>query len=135
LKLQSNKAAAGFTLVEVMVALLVVVMSISALLDNMMGNVDNTAYLRDKTIAHWVALNQLELERIRNKATNGLLREEKSGTEEMAGREWHWTIKPVLIKGDWEGFAQLTISVSDEPEGEAVVTLVGITDSFHKLAL
>ena len=42
-------------------------------------------------------------------------------------------IKPVLIKGDWDGFAQLTITVSDEIDGEPLVTLVGITDSFHKL--
>lgn len=131
--IRMKKNNAGFTLVEVMVALLVVAMSVSALLDSMMGHVDNTAYLRDKTIAHWVALNQLELERIRNRSTNALLREEKSGSEEMVGREWYWTIKPVLVKGDWEGFAQLTITVTDQPEGDPLVTLVGITDSFHKL--
>jgi general secretion pathway protein I len=133
LKPKKSKPTAGFTLVEVMVALLVVSLSISALLTNMMGNVDNTAYLRDKTIAHWVALNQLELERIRNKNTNILLTDTTTGSEEMAGREWFWQIKSVLIKGDWDGFAQLTITVSDEIDGESLVTLVGITDSFHKL--
>ncbi len=130
---KQNKSVAGFTLVEVMVALLIVAMAVSALLNNMMGNVDNTAYLRDKSIAHWVALNQLELERIRNKSSNTLLTKEQTGTEEMAGREWYWTIKPVLNKGDWAGFAQLTITVSDSPEADALVTLVGITDVFHKI--
>jgi general secretion pathway protein I len=133
LKPKKNKHIDGFTLVEVMVALLVVSLSISALLTNMMGNVDNTAYLRDKTIAHWVALNQLELERIRNKNTNILLTDTTNGSEEMAGREWFWQIKPVLIEGDWDGFAQLTITVSDESDGESLVTLVAITDRFHKL--
>ncbi len=133
MKPKKNKPTSGFTLVEVMVALLVVSLSISALLTNMMGNVDNTAYLRDKTIAHWVALNQLELERIRNKNTNILVTDTTTGSEEMAGREWFWQIKSVLIKGDWDGFAQLTITVSDEIDGESLVTLVGITDSFHKL--
>lgn len=133
LKPKKSNNSAGFTLVEVMVALLVVAMSISALLSSMMGNVDNTAYLRDKTIAHWVAVNQLELERIRNKNTNALLKAETSGSEEMAGREWFWRIKPVLNKGDWEGFAQLTITVSDGPDEEPLVTLVGIIDRFHKL--
>ena len=130
---KSSKFGAGFTLVEVMVALLVVALSVSALLSNMMGNVDNTAYLRDKTIAHWVALNQLELMRITNKNTNTLLTDEISGSEQMAGREWFWRIKPVLIKGDWEGFAQLTVSISDSRDGQALVTLVGITDAYHKI--
>ena len=130
---KSSKFGAGFTLVEVMVALLVVALSVSALLSNMMGNVDNTAYLRDKTIAHWVALNQLELMRITNKNTNTLLTDEISGSEQMAGREWFWRIKPVLIKGDWEGFAQLTVSISDSRAGQALVTLVGITDAYHKI--
>ena len=133
MKPKTNKQLYGFTLVEVMVALLVVSLSISAMLTNMMGNVDNTAYLRDKTIAHWVALNQLELERIRNKNTNTLLTDTTTGSEEMVGREWFWQIKPVLITGDWEGFAQLTITVSDETDGEPLVTLTGITDRFHKL--
>ena len=130
---KNSKFGAGFTLVEVMVALLVVALSVSALLSNMMGNVDNTAYLRDKTIAHWVALNQLELMRITNKNTNTLLTDEISGSEQMAGREWFWRIKPVLIKGDWEGFAQLTVSISDSRDGQALVTLVGITDAYHKI--
>lgn len=130
---KSSKFGAGFTLVEVMVALLVVALSVSALLSNMMGNVDNTAYLRDKTIAHWVALNQLELMRITNKNTNTLLTDEITGSEQMAGREWFWRIKPVLIKGDWEGFAQLTVSISDSRDGQALVTLVGITDAYHKI--
>ena len=130
---KNSKFGAGFTLVEVMVALLVVALSVSALLSNMMGNVDNTAYLRDKTIAHWVALNQLELMRITNKNTNTLLTDEITGSEQMAGREWFWRIKPVLIKGDWEGFAQLTVSISDSRDGQALVTLVGITDAYHKI--
>lgn len=128
-----NKHSPGFTLVEVMVALLVVSLAVSALLGNMMGNVDNTAYLRDKTIAHWVALNQLELERIRSKNTNVLLRDTVSGSEEMAGREWFWRIKPVMFEGEWEGFAQLTVTVSDGADAESLVTLVGITDRYHKL--
>ena len=40
----------GFTLVEVMVALLVTAMAISALSFQMAGNIDNIAYLRDKTV-------------------------------------------------------------------------------------
>jgi general secretion pathway protein I len=131
--LNRNKRSGGFTLVEVMVALLVVSLAVSALLGNMMGNVDNTAYLRDKTIAHWVALNQLELERLRNNNTNSLLKNEVSGSEQMAGREWFWRIKASQFEGDWAGFAQLKVSVSTGVDAEPLVTLIGITDRYHKL--
>lgn len=120
----------GFTLVEVMVALLIVSVAISALLFQMMSNIDNTAYLRDKTIAHWVALNQLELVYLENQKTNQLIDRERSGREDMAGREWFWRIKPVQSLAD--GFVQLKVSVrASEDDESAIVTVLGLIDSYH----
>ncbi len=56
--------ARGFTLIEVLVALLVLALAMSALQLRMSQHLDSAAYLRDKTIAEWVALDQLELLRI-----------------------------------------------------------------------
>lgn len=121
----------GFTLVEVMVALLIVSVAISALMTQMMGNVDNTAYLRDKTIAHWVALNQLELAYIENSNSNKVIKSERSGSEEMAGREWFWKIKPVKTAN--AAFLQLNVSVRmDEDDESALVTVQGLVDQHHK---
>lgn len=120
----------GFTLIEVMVALVVVALSISALSFQMMGGIDNTAYLRDKTIASWVASNQLELERLANKRSNALLKEEKTGSEEMAGREWFWRVKPLKVALDKA--VKLEVSVAATAEGNPLVTLVGITDQYHE---
>ena len=120
----------GFTLVEVMVSLLIVATAISALLVQMMGNVDSTAYLRDKTIAHWVALNQLELAYLENRHSNQLIDRERSGSEEMAGREWYWTITPKKTAAD--DFLQLEVSVrADENDDSALVTVIGLIDRFH----
>lgn len=127
-----GRAEQGFTLVEVMAALFVVALAISGLLLQMMTYGDNTAYLRDKAIAHWVALNQLELERLANRHSNRLLNDEKSGVEQMAEREWYWRIKPKKTAAT--GFLQLEVSVfQDQQEKNPVVSISGHIDQFHRL--
>lgn len=125
-----RRQARGFTLVEVMVAVAIIAIAISALLFQMMSAVDNAAYLRDKMFAQWVALNQLELIYLENASTNQVPEREVSGSEEMAGREWHWTIKPVKTAND--EFLQLEASVRAEREDETpLVTVMGMVDVLH----
>jgi general secretion pathway protein I len=49
----------GFTLLEVLIALAIVALSVSALLGTVTSSASNISYLRDKTLAEWVALNRL----------------------------------------------------------------------------
>ncbi|MFT5578305.1 MAG: general secretion pathway protein I [Paraglaciecola psychrophila] len=127
---RSAKRSKGFTLVEVMVALLIVSVAISALLSQMMSNIDGTAYLRDKTIAQWVALNQLELLYLENAQGNKLVGRERSGKVEMANRQWYWRIKPLPSLA--AGFEQIAVSVSTAENDDApVVTIMGLIDQFH----
>mgnify|MGYP001548877174 CR=1 FL=1 len=51
--------ARAFTLVEVMVALAVVAIALPALLGALSQQVDATGYLRDKSLAQWVAANNV----------------------------------------------------------------------------
>lgn len=121
----------GFTLVEVMVALMIVAVAVSALLVQMMSSVDHIAYLRDKTIAHWVALNQLELAYMENEYNNTMIDKARTGSEEMAGREWFWTIKPVKTAN--QDFLQLQVSVAlDQETDSSLVQVIGMIDPFHK---
>ena len=122
----------GFTLVEVMVALLIVSVAISSLLFQMMSTIDSTASLRDQTVAHWVALNQLELVYLENQNSNQLPNDESSGSEEMAGREWFWKIKPVKTAN--ENFLQLAVSVYTEEDDDesSVITVTGLIDRLYK---
>lgn len=126
-----NKASRGFTLIEVMVALFVVAMAVSALMLKMMSLVDNTAYLESKTVASWVAMNQLELERLANQHTNQLLTDEKTGQETMVGRDWYWRIKPIKTANN--GFIQLQVSVSLSADvSDPVVTMTTLADRYHQ---
>ena len=121
----------GFTLVEVMVALFVVVFALSALMLKTMTIIDSTAYLHNKTVAHWVALNQLELARLSNLQTNQLLTDEINGEQPMVGQQWFWRIRP--IKTANSGFVQLQVSVGLDRELEQpIVTVMGMIDRYHR---
>jgi general secretion pathway protein I len=82
-----KKQQAGFTLVEVIVALAVVAVALGAIVQTV-GNANyNAARLTEETMARWVASNHLT--RLRLEKTWPDLGTEK-GEESMAGRTWYW---------------------------------------------
>ena len=85
--------AAGFTLIEVMVALAVVALAVPALLFTMDQQIDGTAYLRDRSLAQIVASNRLAELRLALRGGQLSLRGSSTGVEEMAGREWFWRVQ------------------------------------------
>ena len=119
------KADRGFTLVEVMVALMVIAIALPALLKALYQQVDGTAYLRDKSIAQWVATNKLTENRIQLARNDALFRGERNGVEQMADRDWYWwtTSEPTEV----EDFYRLEIVVADAEDGrdQPLFTLVG----------
>nr|PZN66437.1 MAG: type II secretion system protein GspI [Pseudomonadota bacterium] len=49
----------GFTLIEVVVALMVIALGVGGLLTVLSGAADNTGHMRDKAFAQWIALNRI----------------------------------------------------------------------------
>jgi general secretion pathway protein I len=121
----TNCNSRGFTLVEVMVALMVIAIALPALLQALYQQVDGTAYLRDKSIAQWIASNKLSETRIQLSRNGTLFRGERTGTETMAGRDWFWRM--ISQQTEVEDFHRLEIRVGlDESGAEApLFTLVG----------
>ena len=79
--------ACGFTLIEVLVALAIVTVGMAAVLGTLSSSADTIVYLRDKTFANWVALNQIAQVRV----SGQLPAPGKSdGDSDFAGRKWHW---------------------------------------------
>ena len=78
---------AGFTLLEVLVALAVLALSMGAAIKAASDYTSNQTYLRDRTIAMWVARNVLVRFRVENEWPKV---GERKGTEEMGNREWRW---------------------------------------------
>jgi general secretion pathway protein I len=79
--------ARGFTLVEVLVALMIVAMGLAALMSAVSGTARASGYLRDKTLAQWIALNRLTEVRLN---TNTLGDNHDTGQLDFANRKWHY---------------------------------------------
>jgi general secretion pathway protein I len=77
----------GFTLVEVLVALTVVALGLTALMVAVSGTARTSGYLRDKTLAQWIALNRLTQVRL---MVNKLGDNQDTGQVDFAGRKWHY---------------------------------------------
>lgn len=77
----------GFTLVEVLVALLVVVMGLAALMIAVSSTARTSGILRDKTIAQWIALNRLAEIRL-NLTKFG--QNNDIGELDFGNRKWHY---------------------------------------------
>jgi general secretion pathway protein I len=82
----------GFTLVEVLVALVVVAIGLAALMVAVSGTARTSGYLRDKTLAQWIALNRLAEVRLTvnkvaqsSSSSNG-----DTGELQFASRTWHY---------------------------------------------
>jgi general secretion pathway protein I len=112
----------GFTLIEVLVALAIVGFALPALLFQVMGNVDNEAYLRDKALAQWIAENKLAENRILRSMGQRVLLGSASGEEQMAGASWWWQLQSLPTGVD--GMRRLEVEVG--PQGkQKLVSLVG----------
>jgi general secretion pathway protein I len=80
----------GFTLLEVLVAMAVLAIGLGAIVKAAGQAAGNLAYLRDRTLATWVAANKInETLLTQDWPTLGIER----GTFEMAGRAWLWEIR------------------------------------------
>jgi general secretion pathway protein I len=79
--------AGGFTLVEVLVALMVVAMGLAALMVAVSGTARTSGYLRDKTLAQWMALNRLSEVRLN---LNKFGQNTDTGELKFANRTWHY---------------------------------------------
>ena len=82
-----RRAGRGFTLLEILVALAVMAIVVVAFLRGNTQMIANADYLRDKTLAEWVALNRAAELRL---AGQWLGEGGAEGTTLMADRTWRW---------------------------------------------
>lgn len=82
------KSSRGFTLIEVLAAVAVLAIALAAIMSGMARYADSAGYLREKTIALWVAHNRLtEIELNPQWPAIG----NSDGTTDLAGSTWKWS--------------------------------------------
>jgi general secretion pathway protein I len=112
-----NKRVDGFTLVEILVALAVLAIAVAAVEAAVSGYVNNAAYLRNRTLAHWVAMNKVaEMQVSGDWPSPG----KRHGESLMAAQQWSW---------------QVTVSTTDDADVRRVdVNVFSEKDSKDALA-
>lgn len=124
---QSRRAGAhGFTLIEVLVALAVVAIGMLGVIQAVGFSAQTSSYLREKTIAHWVAMNRLtEARLLPDPPSEG----KSSDTVEMAGLRWHWTmeVQPTLVESMRR--IDITVRMADGPEDSSLAAISGFYGS------
>jgi general secretion pathway protein I len=84
---RSRRSATGFTLVEILIALAVLAIAITAAAHSVGAAIDTTAALRERMLARWVAEDRLSTLELRNEWP---ALDTKEGDAEMGGRKFHW---------------------------------------------
>lgn len=103
------KFSRGMTLLEVMVALAVFAVAAVAITKSLAEMMANMPVLEERTLAQWVADNQMVDARLSEPfPAIG----KKNGKEELAGQEWYW--RREVVKTTDDNFRMIRISVSDD---------------------
>ncbi len=117
----STDDSRGFTLLEVLIALTIISLSLGALISTSGSQAGSAGYLKQKTIAHWVAMNEITQMQI-EQAFPG--KGDTRGSTEMAGTEWYWT--RTVKETEDENSRQVEIKIYLDEERESSLTrLIG----------
>ena len=110
----------GFTLIEVMVALAIVSLSLTAIAASMNQMIDAANSMRERTYASWIAQNKIAEMRL-----SGVMPEVSSSSGEVtyANSEWAWRAE--VAETGIEGFYRVDVSVSHAGSEYVVRTVTG----------
>ena len=112
----------GFTLIEVLAALVIVALGMLGVIQAVTQTARNGSYLREKTLAHWIAMNVITERRLLPSPPDVT---ETSEDVDFAGQRWRWTMK--VTQTEVESLRRMDVSVryADRPESQAFVTVTG----------
>ena len=117
-----KRRSGGFTLLEVMVAMTVLALTMGAVIKAVGGYTANQAYLRDRTLADWVARNVLVEQQVKDAWPSV---GELKGTAEMGGREWRWI--GTVSQTDEQDLRRLDVKIRpiDAEDSQPIAVLSG----------
>lgn len=108
-----NNRNIGFTLIEVLIALAVIAIALTALLKATSQVVEHTTRIKDKSISHWIAMQGITAIQL------GLipvsLNQEITETTHMLGQRWYWRAR--LATTSINHTQKITITISKNASG------------------
>lgn len=113
----------GFTLLEVLVALVVLALALLALTRTAASQVDNFVTLRERTLAGWLAQTVLAETRLGNPLPNP---GHSNGQRRFAGRDWRWELDVQTTQAPTIRRLDVRIATAGAP-ASPVVQLSGFT--------
>jgi general secretion pathway protein I len=108
----------GFTLVEVMVALAIIALSLTAIAAKMSRMIDTSNSMRERTYASWIAQNKITELRLANVIPEVST---TSGDVEYADQTWRW--RAVVSESGIENLFRVDVEVL-YADGDAVIRKV-----------
>ncbi len=117
----SHAGQAGFTLLEVMVAMFIFAVAGAAIVKTTAEHINSVGKLEEITFATWVANNQLTRATLLSEKTWPLKNNER-GSVEMLDRTWYWE-QEIKSTND-ENLKAITITVGLDSQYEGSVTSV-----------
>ena len=116
----------GFTLIEVLAALVIVALGMLGAINAVNQSTRNGTYLREKTLAHWVAMNVITEQRLQTSPPDVA---ESSGEVDFANERWRWTLR--VTQTEVRSLRRMDVSVrrASAPEQTSLTTLSGFYGS------
>ena len=120
----------GFTLIEVLIALIILAIALTAVVKAVNEDVKNAIIIRDKTIATWVGDDVLAKMQAGLSATpNGKI---SNGSMQMLGNNWFWTAG--IDKGSSKQILRIYIDVNKQKGGKRAARVIGFVRVVGKVA-
>ena len=114
--------AGGFTLLEVMVALVIVALGLMAAFGQVNQSLNAASRLRSLTLAHWIALDQITRLRFL-----GEFPAIGTSSDEVEMANTRWTYKTKVTKADLETLrvVEVSVALADSPD-RVISTVTGV---------
>ncbi|NIV18166.1 MAG: type II secretion system minor pseudopilin GspI [Woeseiaceae bacterium] len=114
---------AGFTLIEVLVALVIVALSLTAVAASMSQMIDAANGMRDRTYASWIAQNKIAEMRLANVVPDVT---STTGELQFAGTDWSWeAVVSDLSELGIENLYRVDVTVSYPDSDSSIRTVTG----------
>jgi type II secretion system protein I len=112
----------GFTLIEVLAALVIVALGMIAAIQAVTQSARNGTYLRDKTLAHWIGMNVLTERRLLPTAPDIA---ESTGRVEFADQQWQWSMKVTQTQVPSLRRIDVAVRRAESPESAPLANVSG----------